>query len=260
MKTFNVLSIDYDYFVKCSADYRDWNFPDGGNENLPSTVIDCIWQSRYATTPDLDTIDILEDEFDTVSELVINLSKKGVPVYYFDSHKYAFDIITNAALQEIKLTNLKITNIDFHSDVYDFGVAGDTEPVDCGNWFRKIVELFNLYGGNSINKDYLWIARDDSDKSPWVDSKVYYGNLVHASDNRPISQYLDEYYDLIYICRSGAWTPPHLDNYLGYLLRSLKHYSGEEFQDRYTKNFISGVEQIRKSIPQVFKDFPDTSK
>ena len=47
MKPVKVLSIDWDYFIKATANEREFMFPDGGNEDLPESVQNSVWASHY---------------------------------------------------------------------------------------------------------------------------------------------------------------------------------------------------------------------
>jgi hypothetical protein len=42
MKTLNVLSIDWDYFINATYLERGSMFPDGGNENIPDVIKNII--------------------------------------------------------------------------------------------------------------------------------------------------------------------------------------------------------------------------
>lgn len=269
--TFKALSVDWDYFVNCDAGFRYSQFPDGGNENLPQSVLDAVWQSRYAQSNvkghRIEDLGILDKDFNAVTKLIRKLSDRGVPVYYFDSHKYAFNIITelfnrvidgrdkdHILLSEI---GFKVTNVDYHSDVYDFG--HDEDEPDCGNWLRHLMGYYNLYDGNHyIDKDYVWIAREDSDTSSWDKSDTVclnQGTVVKMSEDCSISDYLDDDYNVVFICRSGCWSPPHLDTHLCEFLQSLKSYNGEKVIDRYTPEFTTHVATIRSVMQGVFKTF-----
>ena len=47
-----VLSIDWDYFM-VKTKRQVVRCPDGGNENLPSQVLDFIWLNCYSSSPEL---------------------------------------------------------------------------------------------------------------------------------------------------------------------------------------------------------------
>jgi hypothetical protein len=108
-----------------------------------------------------------------------------------DSHRYAYDFIKNQ-MYEQHANQLHVTNIDFHHDVYDMG----SNSVDCGNWLRILMKEYH-----SENDSFAWVRRSDSD--------------MDRTSNRLQCVHLDSIksktWNVIFICRSGMWSPPHLD-------------------------------------------------
>ena len=192
MKKLKVLSIDWDYFIDCSAYDRADLFPDGGNENLPAEISNMIWGSRYLNE-NLKKIGYLEDDAKYICCVLDSQIDKHCEMVVVDSHKYLYNKIVEF-MKSGDYENLDITNIDFHHDLYEFN-----DNVDCGNWFRYIIDKY----GNKGNS-YRWIKRNDSDDVP----KKYKG-IVKESIG--MKEDLDNDYDIIFICRSGMWSPPHLD-------------------------------------------------
>lgn len=72
----------------------------------------------------------------------------------------------------------------------------------------------------------------------------------------------DRLFDLVVLCRSGMWSPPHLDQHFISLAKRLKRMAGREqctvidrhvMQSRYTKDFAAAVtelERVKKEATQ----------
>lgn len=238
MKTF--LSIDWDYFIGASAKERMLLFPDGGNENLPAFVLDIIWASRYGGSVRLaeqhkdirkiEVIGVLDKELQVLTEYI---EKWGVPVIVAESHSEAYGVFRSRLGAKEKCD---IVNIDYHHDVY----MNREGFVDCGNWLS---ELFRV---NKLN-NLIWVARDDSDELP----KQHAGNkqiTIRTDFEAVLSEMAVP--ECVFICRSGAWSPPHLDARLNDLLE--KVYS-EPLPDRYTNEFKEGVKWDIEQMSNILK-------
>lgn len=178
-----ILSIDFDYFVKADIDIRNCYFPDG-SDNLSERMNEYLWSRCYEFYDKLKDIGLIRD-YDRMCDFLRTL--RGGKVLFADSHK---DI--QHFFKEIKPDeDLEVINIDFHHDMY---VTGGNE-LDCGNWLRFLVDL-------KPDAKITWVRREDSDVESLSGSFPYY----HTTD---ISEVQGEF-DLIFICFSSPWTPPHL--------------------------------------------------
>lgn len=236
MKTF--LSIDWDYFIGASAKERILLFPDGGNENLPAFVLDIIWASRYGGSERfaerhsdvrrIADIGVLESELKILEGFI---EKCGVPVVAAESHKEAYSVFTRMLGAKEKCD---VVNIVYHHDVY----KNREGSVDCGNW------LSELHRVGKVN-NLIWVARDDSDEAP----KDFKKKMTVRTDMAKVLSDM-AVPDCIFICRSGAWSPPHLDARLNDLLE--KVYS-EPLPDRYTNEFKEGVKWDIEQMANLLK-------
>ena len=104
-----------------------------------------------------------------------------------DSHRFAYDFVCENGFS---CDSVEVVNIDFHHDVYDSS-SGELE-VNAGNWALKLEEKFPQLM-------YKWVKKEDSERP---DIPVETISLEEA---------LMKKYDCIFLCRSGAWSPPHLD-------------------------------------------------
>lgn len=191
MKPVKVLSIDWDYFIKATANEREFMFPDGGNEDLPESVQNSVWASHYGNPQySLESIKVDKEALKMLRFILSKQNVKNPPVMKVtDSHKWAYKFIQS----HLKTPQQPIVlyNVDYHHDIYD--ISGSNE-VDCGNWLRKLCEYSNV--------DAYWVAREDSD--PESESQE---PLPRAT----LEDIMDTQFDMVFICRSGMWSPPHLD-------------------------------------------------
>ena len=185
-----VLSIDFDYFVKATPEAMAL-FPDGGREF--SGLDSVVWASNYAHASVLqDDVLLNGATVDTQSLLavagIVMTQNANTKVMITDSHRHAYKFIKENCKRKVKAD---IYNVDFHHDTFD---NADRE-VNCGNWLRRLIEE------QRTGKVY-WTSRAGSVKRGKM-PEVQYLSFRELPKN----------YDLIFICRSGWWTPPHLDHY-----------------------------------------------
>ena len=235
-----VLSIDWDYFIDAPIDFKASNFPDGGNENLPEYVLDAIWMSRYGQCAEIQKVK--EDTSELVKLRILLkkiINKQNTRVVISDSHKSIYKYLEEQ--RQSKLPT-EIYNIDFHHDAYDFG----NEEVDCGNWFKKFIDSKNAH----VLDKFMWVRREDSELS---------GEEM-IDDNSSIGIPRDLYgtFQLVFLCRSGCWSPPHLDDKFLSLCRFLcKLHDKVDIVDdsilrsRYNKQFKSNVTEHRNIIKSI---------
>lgn len=227
-----VLSIDWDYFIDATAVQRFSMFPDGGNENVPYYLRNIIWASHY--NGELEKIGIKEKDLEIAKDLIAHNFDS---IMIADSHKHIYEFIEENYLGDC----IDVTNIDFHHDLYGMNNIGRQE-VDCGNW---MVKLFDEY-----DCTYAWINQSDSDKS--VDNDEFCKiNEIN------IEKIKNEKFDLLYICKSSIWSPPHLDKYFIDAFSPLIHqdkievrYETTVFDDRYNKEFLKIVHQNQEYMRQ----------
>ena len=180
-----VLSIDFDYFIDTDIDTRNECFPDG-HDNLTPMLTKIVWDRRYGFHDNLIDIGVIKD-FDIMCEFLKNT--KCDRVLIADSHREIEKFFSDIE----KCDDLELINIDFHHDMY---ITGGNN-LDCGNWLRFLVDL-------KPNAKITWVRREDSD----VDSLMGDFPYHHTTD---ITEVQGEF-DMIFICFSSPWTPPHLYN------------------------------------------------
>lgn len=197
--TKNVLSIDWDYFVNCTDDDRSELFPDGGSEDIGINLSTIAWLGRYASSSlykeshpnhrELKDIGIKEKEFEYVLENVVFNVNSGCHVLFADSHADIYDFIHEHLKKNDKI---RVYNLDHHSDCYNIG-----DDINCGNWANKLADERTM-------TRYTWIRGDhDEDISNSLKCKTT------VTDDITVIE--DIGWDMIFVCRSSIWSPPHLD-------------------------------------------------
>lgn len=205
-----ILSIDWDYFIDCTSRERAILFPDGGNEYISPALQMFIWDSHYST-PDLQRsyvgkslkeIKVRERDFNSILK-IIERFKGTVPPVVAISHRFIYPLIMDNSSPE---TPIQLYNVDFHHDRYYYRNP-DRGEVNCGNWVNYIFE-------SRPNTEYYWVKREDSEEES-LGGKVDYIPAT-IEDLKEID------FDVIFLCRSDCWSPPHLDTYFNVLAKAMK--------------------------------------
>jgi hypothetical protein len=201
MMMVRILSIDCDYFIAASAQERDLYFPRGGDE-IPHDTLRSIWKARYLQYPQLADIDVIE-QFQAVKNHLILANIKEENFFRSSTHKSIKDIIDKLP----EHMPLRIVNIDFHHDYYHYYSGGNY--CNCGNWLRRVIE-------ERPETEVKWIRRADSELCSLEGEFPY----EHDTD---ITSVFDEVFDLVFICQSPEWSPPHLYHRYEELVRAALH-------------------------------------
>lgn len=189
MKRF--LSFDWDFFIDADMTQRCTMFPDGGNENLPDSLRDYIWDTYYRN-PALKEMGVQN----YIRFQFICKTFKG-HAFVADSHKWMYDfVIENTEPDE----EFEVYNIDFHHDLYNFRTSGG--EVNCGNWATLLLR-------DRPNMRYKWVKCDTSDLYAG-DEKVKCEKMTMAVFLM-LFPYPADSFEYLFICRSAVWSPPHLD-------------------------------------------------
>ena len=196
MGKFRILSIDWDYFINATADERAFYFPDSGNEHLPEFLQNSIWASRYCQDGDqkLEDFKVDDEEVEHIRHIVYH-QNPSFKADVQESHALLYSF-AKSLFEKSAEDTLEIVNIDFHHDVYDFY----NEKVHCGNWLAHIITEYP-------DGEYHWIRKDDSDEL-LVEFK---GSIKEHMGMISFEELFNEDFDYVFVCKSGMWSPPHLD-------------------------------------------------
>lgn len=185
-----ILSIDFDYFIDVSSQERDLYFPNGSDE-IPSNKLLSLWKEKYLLHPELKKIGVIEDFYfikNFLKDLKISKDNFGKN----DNHKYIKNLIDSIS----KLRKIRIVNIDFHHDYYHYYYGG--ENCNCGNWLRRVME-------ERPDTKVKWIRRKDS--------QIYsLDGIVPFEHTEDIKSICNENFDYVFLCKSPAWSPTHLNH------------------------------------------------
>lgn len=197
-KPMKILSIDFDYFQDVTSEVITTCYPDG--KDLPTWLTVATWTNHYASTYDqLMSVKIDEKHFEQIKQILRNQAFE-TPCMAVQSHKHIYEFIKKHFSD--KYHGAAIVNIDMHHDCFN-----DNEELDCGNWVSHIVK--------DIPKcQVTWIANKISEEVYGIESLK--GIVKYDFDS-----ILSTKFDLIFLCRSDTWMPPHLDPYFDELYHIL---------------------------------------
>ncbi len=186
----NILSIDFDYFIDTDSRTRDAMFPYA--EDADPQIVKKLWEKAYQQYPQLQSIGTIP-AYDTFCEALPSLQKPGAISHTADSHKEIYPFILSHCSPETEKT-FRLFHIDFHHDNYC--MYGNT--LTCANWLRHLARHFPCSTQNVI-----WIRRTDSE------TQSLEGDFPYAASTS-LACVFQEQFDLIFLCLSPEWTPPHL--------------------------------------------------
>ena len=191
-----LLSIDWDYFV-----YTKEN---GAYLENSRSLVD-LWYKRFllakARGEDIQNAYRLSSELDT---FWANIRKhfsfaEGVRAFLSDSHALSYDIARETGCTAVYL-------FDAHADLGYGGPAALQFEVNCSNWLGKLLQE------NHITEAHIFY-------SPYTLEKPEHFGFITGKYSirfRTLSDFAEQTETVavfaVHICRSGAWTPPWLDD------------------------------------------------
>lgn len=196
MSKLNILSIDFDVFTNIKADDIMLCYPDG--VDLPSDITIVTWADKYVNphfASKIRNAGIRKDIFQKTCQTLRTQTKKDAICFMTNSHVRILDMIDDYYNDQL-YDGIHITHMDMHHDC-----DNPNEKPDCGNWVRYVKEQ---YPKVSIQ----WVAHPESAILYHVEQNADVSTLIHT--DLPTTK---TPYDLVFICRSDNWTPPHLDPY-----------------------------------------------
>ncbi|NLM46463.1 MAG: arginase [Firmicutes bacterium] len=189
-----LLSIDWDYFIY-TRDNRGTHL-----ENTRS-MID-LWYKKFlqakARGEDMQKAYRLSPEVDAFWPKIKKRFKldADTKAYVSDSHALSYKIAKEENCTVVYL-------FDAHADLGYGGLSSLNFEVNCSNWLGKLLKEGQI---NEANIFY----------SPYTVEKPEYFNPMNSIYNIRYLDFSNFKQDVavsaIHVCRSGAWTPPWLDN------------------------------------------------
>lgn len=198
-----LLSIDWDYFIYPQDKWGTYL------ENIRN-IID-LWYKRYMQAKvrgeDMQRAYRLSPEFSTFWNKIKKYFKfvKDIKAYVSDSHALSYKIAKENNCTMVYL-------FDAHADLGYGGLSSLDFEVNCSNWLGKLLKEKQIKEANIFY-------------SPYTTEKPEYFASMNGIYN--IRYYDFNNFDkcvvvsVIHVCRSGAWTPPWLDNKFKQFVESL---------------------------------------
>lgn len=254
MAKLHVLSIDFDFFQNVTHKIIATCYPDG--VDLPTDLSSVVWCSHYANprtekqilsvTPDIENMHKLQ-------ELILdNMNDHPYWSEICNSHVNAYDFILKYLTSHPQYTKVDIVNIDMHHDILN-----DNSELDCGNW---LAHLKSDLHAKRIPCEITWIANRISKQAYGIEEKRF--DFVETD----FTSIRNTTWDLIFLCRSDNWLPPHLDNAFlemaNFIMDNSDLCEAEDsvLESRYNEEFRKNVEALRpysdfqKMNPQIRKE------
>lgn len=221
-----VLSIDFDYFQDVTPEVLINCYPDG--KDLPTALTMMTWTSHYAHSYDeLMSVKIDEKHLSQICKIIGN-QDIATPNMAVQSHIHIYDFIKEH-FDKTKYNGCQIVNIDMHHDCFN-----DNTELDCGNWVNHIKK-------DIPNCEVMWIANK-------VSNDVYGLEKLSHLIQYDFDKILNTKFDLIFICRSDTWLPPHLDPYFDKLYQILR------------RNFLTTIIDSQIEKPRNFEEIKENAE
>jgi len=201
----SLLSIDWDYFIPLK---REWL---NSYAETPKNI-EWIWNKRYIESAlkgnDLEkSVDVavpLKNFWNKIKEH-FNFAE-SIKVYVSESHMLSYYIAITNKCEEVY-------SFDAHTDLGYAGINSVNFGLNCANWLGKLLNEEKIKKAHIIYSPYTFEKPDNFRDFNNLFSIQYYRNI------NVLPQGI--YIVAIHICRSGAWTPPWLDNKFEEFIKNL---------------------------------------
>lgn len=204
-----ILSIDFDFFQIATAKQFQ-NYPDGIDRSAEDSIT--AWNEAYKLHPELANVKANREELMKLKYLLCEQTSK-TPVMIANSHKDIYLFIHNYISTKERI---KIVNIDTHHDILN-----DNPSLDCGNWLKFIIDEYDA--------GFIWVANPQSAQVYGLGEDVGFTSALMPTTLDMIE---NREFDLIFLCKSNTWVPPHLDLYFTELCDAIeKHFSNVTIED-----------------------------
>lgn len=190
-----LLSIDWDYFIYTQKE--NW----GSFLENTRSLID-LWYKRYIQEKmkgrDIQESYKLSSELDIFWERIKEhfVFEKDIKAYVSDSHAWSYDIA--------KRHNCRIVYLfDAHADLGYGGLSSLNFEVNCSNWLGMLLKESQVIAAHIFYSPYT-MEKPELFKQMNSIFNISYSNFNQWNRDFKAS--------VVHICRSGAWTPPWLDD------------------------------------------------
>ena len=241
------LNIDWDFFFEQEEKHpnHDWGHAES-NFYLSSMMWTIRFSGAYAAGEDLQKTYTADRRWRT---LWTYLKRRGfnldnATVVYADSNLgawYVFDMFNVS----------HIYNFDNHHDVFYTGGGPTPRSVDCGNWLGQTLKAQKKVGATIVYPDrerLEWeFEFEDRLARKWVES----GRLRATTYDELEKGGRDV--NAIFICRSGAWTPPWDDKKFMQLVSKTPNVG--QMNDHFYLKEIFGQRAVDTVHPEEIRDW-----
>lgn len=235
--TFHILSIDFDFFQNVTPETLE-HYPDGVDVSTEMSTL--IWSLRYANpkkTNPLKKVTCNSKELNLLHQYLNKQVQPDAPIYIANSHVHIYDCIHHH-VHPTAYENIWLSHIDMHHDCFN-----NNPELDCGNWISY------------VKQDYpkihiQWIANP-------VSRQVY--NITETEFDfiqTSLNTLQEQPPNLIYLCRSDNWLPPHLDDYFEQTKRLLTQLSRNVYVQscvQTPRNYQSQTKELESVITNIYE-------
>ena len=206
-----LLSLDWDFFPEVTPEAVT-GYP--GGKELTTEASIAAWQSCYARNSTLARIRANCGEMRTLRD-VLEGQNRNIPVVAAQSHVGAYGLVL-CSLTDGELA--EIVNVDFHHDL-----VNENPGLDCGNWIGRL-----LLSGRTSGQRLTWIHNPLSFPVYGIRAEAqdeFSATMQNIDGGTSVRALVGQQFDMIFLARSDAWTPPHLDGEF----TGLVHWMRERF-------------------------------
>lgn len=190
-----ILSVDFDYFYPDSMPY-DW----GHSENYSPMLSAMLWHARAGNINLMTGEDALESYRPSVPKNFWSRVLKNKPrAYVADSHVEIWELLQGGAYT--------VVSFDAHHDCGYHSIKPEEvfkiTQVNCGNW-----GLMGKVTGRIRTLQLFYPVWREKAQETLTDTHGLFDVPCDIKYGLPLKP-MD--FDMVFICRSGAWTPPWYD-------------------------------------------------
>lgn len=206
-----LLSVDWDYFINTGRE--NWG---SYLENKRNVI--ALWYKRYIQSEshgrDIQQSYLLSEAEESFWSEIKEHFKfiKGIKAFVSDSHALSYDIAKENDCKKVYL-------FDAHSDLGYGGISSLNFEVNCANWLGLLLKNRQIREADIIYSPYT-AEEPEYFKSMNDRFNIRYVNFDELDKEIEVSA--------VHVARSGAWTPPWLDEKFAQFLID----SGLEFEVR----------------------------
>lgn len=230
-RPFRVLSIDFDFFQETTADTVRYYYPDG--VDLSTKLSEIVWSSKYMQYgvykgyDELMKVTLSHNLFAQLQK-ILEKQNGDIPCIIAQSHERIYQELVGRIDQD---QTALISHIDFHHDMFN-----DNHEVDCGNWVGKFVETHP-------NTQVTWFTREAGIECYGIE------DVPDIPKQFNLDSLLNQEFDMVFLCRSDAWLPPHLDVYFNDLVLMCS----DIFEDIWVEECVSYPRDITNIYDSAFQ-------